>query len=49
MSFEQCECWAHYIFVRGKVAASDPITLKSRSNPALFLSSEPAQPPDFKL
>ncbi len=28
---------AHYIFVRGLVNASDPITFKSRRNPALFL------------
>jgi len=28
---------AHYIFVRGQVNASDPITFKSRRNPALFL------------
>jgi hypothetical protein len=27
---------AHYIFVRGMVDAFDLITLKSRSNPALF-------------
>jgi hypothetical protein len=28
---------AHYNFVRGLVNASDPITFKSRRNPALFL------------
>ena len=27
---------AHYIFVRGLVNASDPITFESRRNPALF-------------
>jgi hypothetical protein len=35
--FRAAQVLAHYIFVRGWVAAFNPITFKSRSNPALFL------------
>ena len=36
--FRAAQVLAHYIFVRGMVNASNPITFESRSNPALFFA-----------